>query len=157
MRTSSRSRQIGDTYRRQPDSLGPREAGCPSLHDVSRSQADGYRFTNGAGTLDPAGPDHGAALAELALVDEHTLRDLPQHSARLSFGHEAVSAFASRRSVRLRLARAEDTSSQAEGCQMPKSDRGIEVGAWMLENGHRVMLKLTGGRYPENGRGHETR
>jgi hypothetical protein len=32
---------------------------------------------------------------------------------------------------------------------MPKSDRGIEIGAWMLENGHRVVLRLTGGRYPK--------
>jgi deazaflavin-dependent oxidoreductase (nitroreductase family) len=32
---------------------------------------------------------------------------------------------------------------------MPKSDRGIEIGAWMLEHGHRVLLKLTGGRYPK--------
>jgi deazaflavin-dependent oxidoreductase (nitroreductase family) len=32
---------------------------------------------------------------------------------------------------------------------MPRSDRGTEIGAWMLENGHRVVLKLTGGRYPK--------
>ncbi len=32
---------------------------------------------------------------------------------------------------------------------MPKPDRGIEIGAWLLENGHRVVLKLTGGRYPK--------
>jgi deazaflavin-dependent oxidoreductase (nitroreductase family) len=25
----------------------------------------------------------------------------------------------------------------------------IEVGAWMLENGHRTVLKLTGGRFPK--------
>ena len=24
----------------------------------------------------------------------------------------------------------------------------IEIGAWMLENGHRTLLKLTGGRFP---------
>ena len=40
-------------------------------------------------------------------------------------------------------------SSQTEGCEMPKSDRGIVIGAWLLENGHRVVLKLTGGRYPK--------
>lgn len=28
-------------------------------------------------------------------------------------------------------------------------DKSIEVGAWMLENGHRALLKLTGGRYPK--------
>jgi deazaflavin-dependent oxidoreductase (nitroreductase family) len=27
-------------------------------------------------------------------------------------------------------------------------DKAIEVGAWMLENGHRALLKLTGGRFP---------
>jgi len=32
---------------------------------------------------------------------------------------------------------------------MAKSDRRIEMGAWMLENGHRVVLALTGGRYPK--------
>jgi deazaflavin-dependent oxidoreductase (nitroreductase family) len=32
---------------------------------------------------------------------------------------------------------------------MVKSDRGIEVGAWLLEHGHRLVLKLTGGRYPK--------
>ena len=32
---------------------------------------------------------------------------------------------------------------------MPKSDRGIEIGAWILENGHRVVLKLPRGRYPK--------
>lgn len=26
----------------------------------------------------------------------------------------------------------------------------IEVGAWMLENGHRALLKLTGGRFPKS-------
>jgi deazaflavin-dependent oxidoreductase (nitroreductase family) len=29
------------------------------------------------------------------------------------------------------------------------SDRMIGVGAWMLENGHRALLKLSGGRYPK--------
>jgi len=28
------------------------------------------------------------------------------------------------------------------------SDRTIEVGAWMLEHGHRALLKLSGGRFP---------
>ena len=32
---------------------------------------------------------------------------------------------------------------------MPKPDRGIEAGAWLLENGHRLLLTLTGGRYPK--------
>lgn len=31
---------------------------------------------------------------------------------------------------------------------MRHSDRAIEIGAWMLENGHRAALKLTGGRWP---------
>ncbi len=31
---------------------------------------------------------------------------------------------------------------------MHTPDKVIEVGAWMLENGHRVLLKVTGGRYP---------
>lgn len=29
------------------------------------------------------------------------------------------------------------------------NDKLIEIGAWMLENGHRALLKLTGGRYPK--------
>lgn len=34
---------------------------------------------------------------------------------------------------------------------MPKnSDAAIEAGAWVLENGHRVLLKLTGGRFPKS-------
>ena len=28
-------------------------------------------------------------------------------------------------------------------------DKSIEVGAWMLENGHRALLKLSGGRFPK--------
>jgi hypothetical protein len=32
---------------------------------------------------------------------------------------------------------------------MPKSDRVIGFGAWLLENGHRAVLQLTGGRYPK--------
>lgn len=31
---------------------------------------------------------------------------------------------------------------------MATPDKAIEAGAWMLENGHRVLLKLTGGRWP---------
>jgi len=36
------------------------------------------------------------------------------------------------------------------------SDRMIEIGAWMLENGHRAVLKLTGGRYPRRLMGMKT-
>ena len=32
---------------------------------------------------------------------------------------------------------------------MAKNDRLIDVGAWMLENGHRALLKITGGRFPK--------
>ncbi|GAB18773.1 hypothetical protein GOEFS_064_00120 [Gordonia effusa NBRC 100432] len=28
-------------------------------------------------------------------------------------------------------------------------DFAIEIGAWMLETGHRIVLKLTGGRFPK--------
>jgi deazaflavin-dependent oxidoreductase (nitroreductase family) len=31
---------------------------------------------------------------------------------------------------------------------MHKPDRVTEAAAWLLENGHRVLLALTGGRYP---------
>lgn len=31
---------------------------------------------------------------------------------------------------------------------MATPNKAIEVGAWMLENGHRLMLKVTGGRWP---------
>ena len=31
---------------------------------------------------------------------------------------------------------------------MAKSNRVIEIGAWMLENGHRLALGVTGGRWP---------
>ncbi len=31
---------------------------------------------------------------------------------------------------------------------MRTPDRAIEVGAWLLENGHRALLALTGGRFP---------
>jgi len=34
---------------------------------------------------------------------------------------------------------------------VPKnSDAAIEAGAWVLENGHRMLLKLTGGRFPKS-------
>jgi deazaflavin-dependent oxidoreductase (nitroreductase family) len=31
---------------------------------------------------------------------------------------------------------------------LPTSDRLIELGAWLLENSHRTVLRLTGGRLP---------
>jgi deazaflavin-dependent oxidoreductase (nitroreductase family) len=31
---------------------------------------------------------------------------------------------------------------------MATPDKAIDAGAWMLENGHRALLKLTGGRFP---------
>jgi deazaflavin-dependent oxidoreductase (nitroreductase family) len=31
---------------------------------------------------------------------------------------------------------------------MRTPDKVLDIGAWMLENGHRTVLKLTGGRYP---------
>jgi deazaflavin-dependent oxidoreductase (nitroreductase family) len=31
---------------------------------------------------------------------------------------------------------------------MATPDRVLEMGAWMLENGHRALLKLSGGRFP---------
>lgn len=31
---------------------------------------------------------------------------------------------------------------------MQKSDRVASAGPWLLENGHRIVLALTGGRYP---------
>ena len=33
---------------------------------------------------------------------------------------------------------------------MRTSNKTIEIGAWMLENGHRTLLKLTGGRFPRS-------
>jgi deazaflavin-dependent oxidoreductase (nitroreductase family) len=32
---------------------------------------------------------------------------------------------------------------------MQTPDRVLDAGAWMLENGHRALLKLTGGRWPK--------
>ena len=39
---------------------------------------------------------------------------------------------------------------------MAKNDRVVEAGAWALENGHRVLLKLTGGRWPKQVGGMKT-
>lgn len=33
---------------------------------------------------------------------------------------------------------------------MRTPDRAIDAGAWMLENGHRLLLKLSGGRFPKS-------
>jgi deazaflavin-dependent oxidoreductase (nitroreductase family) len=33
--------------------------------------------------------------------------------------------------------------------RMRTPDRVLDAGSWMLENGHRAMLKLTGGRFPK--------
>jgi deazaflavin-dependent oxidoreductase (nitroreductase family) len=32
---------------------------------------------------------------------------------------------------------------------MPRSDAVASIGAWMLENGHRAILAVTGGRWPK--------
>lgn len=32
---------------------------------------------------------------------------------------------------------------------MRTPDRALDVGAWMLENGHRLLLKVSGGRFPK--------
>jgi deazaflavin-dependent oxidoreductase (nitroreductase family) len=34
-------------------------------------------------------------------------------------------------------------------------DKVLDVGSWMLENGHRAVLKATGGRYPKKLKGME--
>ena len=39
---------------------------------------------------------------------------------------------------------------------MATPDKAIEAGAWMLENGHRALLKLTGGRFPRRILGMQT-
>lgn len=39
---------------------------------------------------------------------------------------------------------------------MRTTNRMSEVGAWMLENGHRSLLKLTGGRFPKRIAGMQT-
>src|SRR3954452_22678112 len=33
---------------------------------------------------------------------------------------------------------------------MPDRNKMIDIGAWMLENGHRAALKITGGRFPRS-------
>jgi deazaflavin-dependent oxidoreductase (nitroreductase family) len=39
---------------------------------------------------------------------------------------------------------------------MQTPDRLLDVGAWMLENGHRTLLKVTGGRWPKRINGMQT-
>lgn len=39
---------------------------------------------------------------------------------------------------------------------MPKSDTVASVGAWLLENGHRAVLAVTGGRWPRRLAGMQT-
>ena len=39
---------------------------------------------------------------------------------------------------------------------MPRSDLLASVGAWMLENGHRTLLAVTGGRWPRRILGMQT-
>lgn len=39
---------------------------------------------------------------------------------------------------------------------MPKSDAVASIGAWMLENGHRAILTVTGGRWPRRLAGMQT-
>jgi len=39
---------------------------------------------------------------------------------------------------------------------MATPDKAIEAGAWMLENGHRALLKLSGGRFPRRILGMQT-
>ena len=39
---------------------------------------------------------------------------------------------------------------------MPIPDSVLSVGSWMLENGHRVALKLSGGRWPKTLNGMQT-
>ena len=39
---------------------------------------------------------------------------------------------------------------------MKTPDRVADAGAWMLENGHRALLKVTGGRFPKTLIGMET-
>jgi deazaflavin-dependent oxidoreductase (nitroreductase family) len=36
-----------------------------------------------------------------------------------------------------------------EEAAVQNPDKMVEAGAWMLEHGHRTMLKLTGGRWPK--------
>jgi hypothetical protein len=46
--------------------------------------------------------DNGVALAELALVDQHTLRDLPQHGCKATVPSARQQRFAQRASRRCR-------------------------------------------------------
>ncbi len=39
---------------------------------------------------------------------------------------------------------------------MPQSDAVASIGAWMLENGHRAILAVTGGRWPRTLAGMQT-
>ena len=39
---------------------------------------------------------------------------------------------------------------------MPQSDTVASIGAWMLENGHRAILAVTGGRWPKKLAGMQT-
>jgi len=39
---------------------------------------------------------------------------------------------------------------------MPKADAVASIGAWMLENGHRAILAVTGGRWPKKIAGMQT-
>jgi len=39
---------------------------------------------------------------------------------------------------------------------MPQSDTAVSIGAWMLENGHRAILAVTGGRWPKKLAGMQT-
>ncbi|MGN6474056.1 MAG: nitroreductase family deazaflavin-dependent oxidoreductase [Mycobacteriales bacterium] len=39
---------------------------------------------------------------------------------------------------------------------MPRSDRMIGAGAWALEHGHRFLLAVTGGRFPQHVAGMKT-
>lgn len=39
---------------------------------------------------------------------------------------------------------------------MPQSDAVASIGAWMLENGHRALLAVTGGRWPTKLAGMQT-
>ncbi len=39
---------------------------------------------------------------------------------------------------------------------MPQSDAVASIGAWMLENGHRAILAVTGGRWPRKLAGMQT-
>lgn len=39
---------------------------------------------------------------------------------------------------------------------MPQSDAVASIGAWMLENGHRTVLAVTGGRWPKKLAGMQT-